>query len=156
MQDSYLFNMTIRENLLIAKPHATQKELESAVKKADIYEFISTLDKGYETIIGERGIKLSGGQKQRLVLARVFLKDPLLYIFDEATSSLDHQSEQRISSTVFADDHEHIAITIAHRFSTITHAKKIFVMDDGRIVAKGSHKKLLETSKIYKELYNSL
>jgi len=156
MQDSYLFNMTIRENLLMAKPHATQKELDKAARKADIYDFISTLDKGYETIIGERGIKLSGGQKQRLVLARVFLKDPLLYIFDEATSSLDHQSEQRINSTVFADDHDRIAITIAHRFSSITHAKKIIVIQDGRIVAKGSHKNLLETSKTYSELYNSL
>jgi ABC-type bacteriocin/lantibiotic exporter with double-glycine peptidase domain len=155
MQDSYLFNMTIRENLLIAKPHATKNELDSATRKADIYDFISTLDKGYETIIGERGIKLSGGQKQRLVLARVFLKDPLLFIFDEATSSLDHQSEQKISSTVFSEDNKHMAITIAHRFSTITHAKKIVVMDDGRIVALGSHKTLMKTSKTYRELYNS-
>ena len=155
MQDSYLFNMTIKENLLIAKPHATKKELDLACQKADIYEFISTLDKGYETVIGERGIKLSGGQKQRLVLARVFLKNPLLYIFDEATSSLDHQSEQRVSSTVFSEDDEHIAITIAHRFSTITHAKRIIVMDDGKIVANGSHKMLMETSKTYRELYNS-
>lgn len=130
MQDSYLFNMSIKENLLLAKPKATDKELCAICDNANILDFIESLPEKFDTIIGERGIKLSGGQKQRLVIAQVLLKKPRIVIFDEATSSLDHLSEQKIHKALQDISEQCTVIVIAHRKSSIMAAKKVIVMDN--------------------------
>ncbi len=154
-QETYLFHDTIRTNLTYAKPDATQAEIESAAKAANIHNFIMDLSDGYDTIVGERGYRLSGGEKQRIALARVILKDPRILVLDEATSSLDSESEALIQDALKRVMAGRTSIVIAHRLSTILAADMILVMDRGRIVERGTHEELLATGGIYSQLYET-
>ena len=154
-QETYLFNGTIRENLLYAKPDATEEELIDACKKANIYDFISSQEAGFDTMVGNRGLKLSGGEKQRISIARVLLKDPALLIFDEATSALDSISESKIQEAIDPLIESRTSILIAHRLSTILAADEILVVKDGRVVERGQHKDLVQAGGVYSELYNT-
>ncbi len=154
-QDSYLFNGTIRDNLLYAKDDATQQELEAACKTANIHDFIVSQPDGYNTEVGNRGLKLSGGEKQRLSIARVILKDPKILILDEATSALDSISENSIQRALEVMMQGRTSIVIAHRLSTILKADKILVLKGGQIVEQGSHEELLAQGGVYRELYET-
>ena len=154
-QDAYLFNGTIRENLLYAKQDATLQELESACKLANIYEFVASQELGFDTLVGNRGLKLSGGEKQRLSLARVVLKDPKILVLDEATSSLDSISENAIQNALERVMANRTSIVIAHRLSTILAADRILVVKDGEIAEQGTHEELLEQNGVYRELYET-
>lgn len=154
-QDAYLFNGTIRENLLYAKPDATQAEMESACRLANIHDFISSQEAGYDAMVGNRGLKLSGGEKQRLSLARVVLKDPKILVLDEATSSLDSISEHAIQNALEAVMKGRTSIVIAHRLSTVLAADRILVLKDGAIQEEGRHEELLTQNGIYRELYET-
>ena len=154
-QETYLFNGTIRENLLYAKPDATEEELIAACKKANIYDFVQKQELGFEAMVGNRGLKLSGGEKQRLSIARVLLKNPALLIFDEATSALDSISESRIQEAIEPIIKERTSILIAHRLSTIMAADEILVVKDGAIVEKGVHSELVKAGGVYAELYET-
>ena len=154
-QETYLFNGTIRDNLLYARSDATEQELIAACKKANIYDFISSQEKGLDTMVGNRGLKLSGGEKQRISIARVLLKDPALLIFDEATSALDSISEQKIQEAIEPLIQSRTSILIAHRLSTILAADEILVVSGGVIVERGSHAKLVKAGGVYTELYNT-
>ncbi len=141
-QEVEVFDVSVRENIAYAKPDATQEEIESAAKTANAHEFISKLDKGYDTLVGERGIKLSGGQRQRLGIARALLADPKVLIFDEATSNLDSQSEALIKEAMDRISKNRTTIIIAHRLSTIKKADKIIVLEEGNVIESGSHAEL--------------
>ncbi|GAB4403580.1 MAG: ABC transporter ATP-binding protein [Anaerolineales bacterium] len=154
-QETYLFHDTIRTNLVYAKPDATQAEIETAAKAANIHNFIVDLPEGYDTIVGERGYRLSGGEKQRIALARVILKNPRILVLDEATSSLDSESEALIQDALKRVMAGRTSIVIAHRLSTILAADMILVMDRGRIVERGTHEELLATGGIYSQLYET-
>lgn len=154
-QDTYLFNGTIRENLLYAKPDATEEDLVEACRKANIYEFIENQPDGLDTMVGNRGLKLSGGEKQRLSIARVLLKDPALLIFDEATSALDSISEKAIQDAIDPLIKARTSILIAHRLSTILAADEILVLQDGKIVEKGQHNDLVALGGVYTRLYET-
>jgi ATP-binding cassette, subfamily B, bacterial len=154
-QETYLFHDTIRTNLIYAKPDATQEEIESAAKAANIHNFIMDLSEGYDTIVGERGYRLSGGEKQRIALARVILKNPRILVLDEATSSLDSESESLIQDALKRVMAGRTSIVIAHRLSTILAADLILVMDKGRIAERGTHEELLATGGIYSQLYET-
>ena len=154
-QDTYLFNGTIRENLLYAKEDATQEELENACRIASIDEFIRKQPEGYDTMVGNRGLKLSGGEKQRLSIARVILKDPKILILDEATSALDSISESAIQSALEVLMKGRTSIVIAHRLSTILKADAIVVIADGAVAEMGTHGELLVKNGIYRELYET-
>ena len=154
-QETYLFNGTIRENLLYAKDDATQEELEEACKTANIHDFIIAQPDGYNTKVGNRGLKLSGGEKQRISLARVILKNPQILILDEATSALDSISENSIQSALEAVMQGRTSIVIAHRLSTILKANKILVIKDGQVVEQGTHDELLALNNVYRELYET-
>ncbi|MBR4744533.1 MAG: ABC transporter ATP-binding protein [Oscillospiraceae bacterium] len=154
-QDSYLFNGTIRDNLLYAKPDATEKELLEACDRANILDFIQAQPDGLDTIVGNRGLKLSGGEKQRVSIARVLLKDPALLIFDEATSALDSISESKIQEAIDPLIDSRTSILIAHRLSTILAADEILVVKDGQIVERGQHKDLVKAGGVYTELYET-
>ena len=154
-QDSYLFNGTIRENLLYAKEDATQEELDAACYIANLSEFIASQPDGYETVVGNRGLKLSGGEKQRLSIARVILKDPKILILDEATSALDSITENAIQEALEALMDGRTSIVIAHRLSTILKADRILVVKDGVIAESGTHEELLEKGGTYRELYET-
>ncbi len=154
-QESYLFNSTVRENLLFAKPDATEDEIISACRDANIHDFIMTLPEGYDTLVGNRGFKLSGGEKQRISIARAILKDPVMLILDEATSSLDSISEYAIQTALEPLLKDRTSLVIAHRLSTVMAADEIIVLKDGKIAERGTHKELLETSGVYKHLYET-
>lgn len=154
-QDTYLFNSTVRENLLYAKPEATQEELVQACKKANIHDFIINQPNQYDTPVGNRGLKLSGGEKQRLSIARVLLKDPAVVIFDEATSSLDSISENLIRQAIDPMIASRTSIIIAHRLSTILAADEILVLKDGQITERGVHDDLVSKGGLYTELYET-
>jgi ATP-binding cassette, subfamily B, bacterial len=154
-QETYLFHDTVRTNLLYAKLDATQQEIESACKAANIHDFIMDLSDGYNTIVGERGYRLSGGEKQRMALARVILKDPRILVLDEATSSLDSQSEALIQDALKKVQKGRTSIVIAHRLSTILAADMILVMNRGRIVEHGTHDELLAEGGLYAGLYET-
>ncbi len=154
-QDTYLFNGTIRENLLYAKEDATQEEIEAACRAASIHDFISRQPDGYETMVGNRGLKLSGGEKQRISIARVILKDPKILILDEATSALDSISEVAIQDALETLMKGRTSIVIAHRLSTILKADNILVVKDGVIAEHGSHDELLAKEGVYRELYET-
>ena len=154
-QETYLFNASIRENLLYAKSDATEEELIQACKEANIHTFISNLPDGYNTQVGNRGIKLSGGEKQRLSIARVFLKDPKILILDEATSSLDSLSEGLIQEALRTLLKGKTSLVIAHRLSTIMSADKILVLEDGKEVERGTHQQLLQNDGMYKLMYDT-
>jgi ABC-type multidrug transport system ATPase subunit len=154
-QDTYLFNGTIRDNLLYARPDATEEMLIEACKKANIYDFVSRQEKGLDTVVGNRGLKLSGGEKQRISIARVLLKDPTVFIFDEATASLDSISESKIQDAIDPIIHSRTSILIAHRLSTILAADEILVIKDGVIAERGVHSELVKAGGIYTELYTT-
>ncbi|MBR3127102.1 MAG: ABC transporter ATP-binding protein [Solobacterium sp.] len=154
-QETYLFNGTIRENLRYAREDATEEEIVEACKKANIHDFIIAQPDGYDTMVGNRGLKLSGGEKQRLSIARVLLKDPAVMIFDEATSSLDSISESKIQEAIDPLIESRTSILIAHRLSTILAADEIIVIKAGEIVERGQHKDLVEQGGVYTELYRT-
>ena len=152
-QDVFLFNGTIGENILYGYPTASEDEMIAAAKKAQIHDFVLSLPEGYDTQVGERGIKLSGGQKQRISIARVFLKNPPILILDEATSALDTATEQEIQGALNELAKERTTLVIAHRLSTIRHADQIVVLADGWIHEQGTHQELLDHKGIYAGLY---
>ena len=154
-QETYLFNGTIRDNLLYAKADASEAEMEAALKKANIWDFVQNQPEGLDAMVGNRGLKLSGGEKQRLSIARVLLKDPTIFIFDEATSALDSISEQRIQEAIDPIIRSHTSILIAHRLSTILAADEILVVKNGRIVERGTHQALVDQGGVYSELYET-
>lgn len=154
-QDTYLFNGTIRENLLYAKSDAEESELIAACRTANIHDFIMKLPQKYDSMVGNRGLKLSGGEKQRISIARVILKNPEILILDEATSSLDSISESRIQDAIEPLLQGRTCLIIAHRLSTILAADRILVIDDGRISEQGTHEELLEKSDMYRQLYET-
>ncbi len=154
-QDSYLFNGTIKDNLLYAKDDASEQELIHACKQANIYDFIKNLPEGFNSEVGNRGLKLSGGEKQRLSIARALLKNPNILILDEATSSLDSISESLIQDAIENLIKSRTRIIIAHRLSTIMSVDEIVVLKDGSIVEKGTHNELLKNENIYFELYTT-
>ncbi len=154
-QETYLFNGTIRENLLYAKPDATEEELIEACKQANIYDFVLKQPEGLDAMVGNRGLKLSGGEKQRLSIARVLLKDPVLLIFDEATSALDSISEAKIQEAIEPIIQNRTSILIAHRLSTILAADEILVVKDGVICERGVHADLVKAGGTYTELYET-
>ena len=154
-QETYLFNGTIRENLLYAKPDATEEELIEACKQANIYDFVEKQKEGLDTVVGNRGLKLSGGEKQRISIARILLKDPALLIFDEATSALDSISEQKIQDAIEPLIASRTGILIAHRLSTILAADEILVIKDGEITERGTHQQLVSAGGVYTELYET-
>ncbi len=148
-QDAVLFNDSIRYNLSYGRPGASQHEIEEAAGMAHIRDFIESLPQGYETVVGERGLKLSGGEKQRIAIARAILKKPRILVFDEATSSLDSRTEQAIQETLREVAENHTTLVIAHRLSTVVDADRILVMSEGRIVEQGTHRQLLEKGGVY-------
>jgi ATP-binding cassette, subfamily B, bacterial len=154
-QETYLFHDTVRVNLLYARPDASQKAVEEAARAANIHDFIQQLPDRYETIVGERGYRLSGGEKQRIALARVILKDPRILVLDEATSSLDSESEQLIQEALKRVMADRTSIVIAHRLSTIHSADLILVMDRGQIVERGTHTQLIAQGGLYCHLYET-
>lgn len=154
-QETYLENSTIRENLLFAKENATQEELENACKIADIHDFIISQADGYDTVVGNRGLKLSGGEKQRISIARTLLKEPSILILDEATSALDSITENAIQNAFETLMKDRTSIVIAHRLSTVMAADCILVVDNGRIVQQGTHNELVEQEGLYKLLYET-
>lgn len=148
-QDVFLFNGTIRDNIRYGKIDASDKEIIEAAKKANAHEFIINLENGYDTEVGERGVKLSGGQKQRISIARSFLKNPPILILDEATSSLDNESEKIVQASLERLSRDRTTLVIAHRLSTIINADKIFVLTDQGIVEEGRHSELIKKEKWY-------
>ncbi|HJE83130.1 ABC transporter ATP-binding protein [Megasphaera stantonii] len=154
-QDVFLFSDSIRENIAYGRPDATEQEIIEAAKLADAHEFIMKLPDGYDSAIGERGVKLSGGQKQRLAIARVFLKNPPVLILDEATSALDNETERRIQQALQDLSHNRTTLVIAHRLATIRHADSIVVLTKEGICEQGTHGELMERKGLYYELYMS-
>ncbi|MBQ6757297.1 MAG: ABC transporter ATP-binding protein [Oscillospiraceae bacterium] len=152
-QDVFLFSGTVRENILYGRPDATEAEIIAAAKRANIHDDIMALEEGYDTPIGERGVKLSGGQKQRMSIARVFLKDPAILILDEATSALDNTTEMLIQESLDELMKGRTAIVVAHRLSTIRGADEIAVVTGGKIVERGSHSELMAQGGVYSQLY---
>ena len=154
-QDVYLFGASIKDNILYGKEDASDEEIIEASKLAGAYDFIMELPDGFDTYVGERGVKLSGGQKQRISIARVFLKNPPILILDEATSSLDNTSEAIVQDSLEKLSKGRTTLTIAHRLSTIINADSILVLTEDGIVERGNHKDLLDKKGIYYKLYNS-
>ncbi len=153
-QDVFLFGGSIKENILYGRLDATDEEVIQAAKNANIHDYITTLENGYDTQIGERGVRLSGGQKQRLSIARVFLKNPSILILDEATSALDNTTEIHIQEALDKLSVNRTTLVVAHRLSTIKNADKIVVIDAGVVKEEGTHDELINQETIYKQLYN--
>lgn len=153
-QDNILFSDTVKENILLGRPDATDDEVVEAAKMTNAHDFISNLPNGYDTEVGERGVKLSGGQKQRLSIARIFLNNPPVLILDEATSALDLESEAIIQEALDVLSKDRTTLIVAHRLSTITHADRIVVMENGRIVETGTHQQLINKRGAYEHLYS--
>ncbi|HAR4542386.1 TPA: SAV1866 family putative multidrug efflux ABC transporter [Staphylococcus aureus] len=153
-QDNILFSDTVKENILLGRPTATEEEVVEAAKMANAHDFIMNLPQGYDTEVGERGVKLSGGQKQRLSIARIFLNNPPILILDEATSALDLESESIIQEALDVLSKDRTTLIVAHRLSTITHADKIVVIENGHIVETGTHRELIAKQGAYEHLYS--
>jgi ABC-type multidrug transport system fused ATPase/permease subunit len=154
LQDNILFSESARANIMMGNPDASEEEMVAAAQAANAHDFITELPQGYDTELGERGVKLSGGQKQRVAIARVFLRDPAILVLDEATSALDLESEHMIQESLARLSKGRTTIIVAHRLSTITHADKIVVMKEGRIVEMGKHEELLARQGVYHTLWN--
>jgi ATP-binding cassette subfamily B protein len=152
-QDTVLFNESLYYNLAYARNDATRQDIEEAARLAQLHDFIASLPEGYDTIVGERGLKLSGGEKQRVAIARAILKRPQILVFDEATSALDSRSEQAILAALHDAAADHTTLVIAHRLSTIVDADRILVVEGGRIVEQGTHQALLEREGIYANMW---
>ncbi len=153
-QEPILFHRSLRENILYGNPQATEEEMIAACKIAKCHDFITNLEQGYDTLVGERGMKLSGGERQRVAIARAVLQNNSILILDEATSALDSESEKRIQEAMDEVMKNKTVIVIAHRLSTIAKMDKIFVMNEGEIIEKGSHKELLaKEGGSYKKLW---
>jgi ATP-binding cassette subfamily B protein len=154
-QDTFLFHTTVRENLLYARPDATNEQVVAAARAAHVHDFIESLPQGYDTLVGERGHRLSGGEKQRLAIARVILQDPRILILDEATSNLDSESERLIQAALEPLFAGRTSIVIAHRLSTVLAADRILVLDHGRLIEQGTHRELLLENGLYARLYRT-
>lgn len=152
-QETMLFNDTVRNNITYGHEGADEQQLTAVAKAANAHRFIKEFPEGYNTIIGERGVKVSGGQRQRISIARAIYKNPPILIFDEATSQLDTESEKLVQDAINNLMEGRTVIVIAHRLSTITHADKIVVIEKGEIVDSGSHEELIDRSSLYKKLY---
>jgi len=142
-QETYLFHATVRENLRFARPDATDEEIETAAKAAQIHELVATLPDGYDTVVGERGYRFSGGEKQRIAIARTILRNPPILVLDEATSALDTQTERAVQDALQHLAEGRTTIAIAHRLSTVRDADQIVVLDQGRVVEVGTHHELM-------------
>ena len=153
LQENFLFNGSIRENIAISRPEASLDEVMSAAKIAGAHEFIIELAQGYDTNVGERGAALSGGQRQRVAIARALMSDPRILIFDEATSSLDYEAEREIIENLDRVAEGRTTLVIAHRLSTVRRCDRIIILDHGRIKEAGSHEELLEMKGFYYDLY---
>jgi ABC-type transport system involved in Fe-S cluster assembly fused permease/ATPase subunit len=153
-QDTVLFNDTIYYNIAYGRPDATQGEVIQAAKHAHIHDFVASLPRGYDTIVGERGLKLSGGEKQRVAIARTILKNPRILVFDEATSALDSKTEKAIQAQLREVAADHTTLVIAHRLSTVMDADQILVMENGRIVERGTHTELLGRGAHYAHMWD--
>jgi ATP-binding cassette subfamily B protein len=153
-QDTVLFNDTIRYNIHYGRPSAAPDEVVAAAQSAHIHEFIASLPQGYESAVGERGLKLSGGEKQRVAIARAILKNPQVMIFDEATSALDSETEQAIEGELDQIAIGRTTLVIAHRLSTIIDADQILVMEQGRIIERGTHRELLAAGGQYAQMWS--
>jgi len=154
-QNPYIFNMSINDNLKLVKENITEEEIKRACKLACLDEYIESLPDKYDTVVGEGGVTLSGGQRQRLAIARAFIQETAIILFDEATSALDNETQAKIQQAINNLKENYTILIIAHRLSTIINSDRILVIDDGKIVGEGNHKKLLKTNKIYKKLYES-
>jgi len=152
-QDTVLFNDTVYYNIAYGRPGAAPKQVQEAARAARIHDFIAASPKGYETLVGERGLKLSGGEKQRVAIARTLLKDPPVLIFDEATSALDSNNERAIQAQLRSAAHNKTTLVIAHRLSTVVDAHEILVMDGGRIIERGTHDELLDRGGRYAQMW---
>jgi ABC-type multidrug transport system fused ATPase/permease subunit len=153
-QDPFLFSATVRENIAFGRTGLSQSEIEAAARAAQAHEFVERLPKGYDTVIGERGITLSGGQRQRVAIARALAVDPRILILDDATASVDATTEARIRTGLRAATRDRTTLIIAHRLSTLALADEIVVLDDGRIAARGTHEELVQSSAVYREIYD--
>ena len=154
-QDVFLFADTVLENIRYGKPDATMEEVIAAAKRAEIYDDILAMPKGFDTYVGERGTRLSGGQKQRVAIARIFLKNPPILILDEATSSLDSVTESKIQRAFDELAKGRTTLIIAHRLSTIRSASRIMVISEGKLIETGSHDELMQKGGVYAELYRT-
>ena len=154
-QQSFVFDGTIRDNILYARPELSEKQLIKQSQKAQIYEFITSLELGFDSTVGENGIKLSGGQKQRLCLARAFASSADFIILDEATSHLDSLNEKLIHKAVMSNKENFITLIIAHNLKTIKNADEIIVMEQGRIIERGNHQQLIDKNGLYNQLINN-
>jgi len=153
LQDNILFSGTVYDNIVYGRPEASMDEVMEAAKAANAHEFITKWEKGYNTVLGERGLRLSGGQKQRLAIARALLKDPKILILDEATSALDAESEAVVTEALDNLMKNRTTFIIAHRLATVVRADMILVMEDGHIAEHGTHEQLLQKGGLYRELY---
>ena len=151
-----LMRNTVRENIRYGRPDATDEEITDAARKANIHDFILTLDNGYDTEVGERGVKLSGGQRQRVSIARVFLKNPPILIFDEATSALDNESEKVVQESLEKLAKNRTTFVIAHRLSTVRNSDCIMVLEQGKIIERGNHNELIDLRGKYFQLYTGM